>query len=166
MIPARDRAMIALLLFFIAVAFTIELYFVAYAGHLQERHDLIALLLAFYAQGDRGYYYHVTAFEVGLESINVLFTQPLNALLLFGILRRRAWRYPLQLGVCSYVCYSTTLYLLSNHLTDYTEMPRHDLASMLIFYVPNLPWLLGNAWLSWDAARAVSGAFRRIELPA
>ena len=99
----------------------------------------------------------------GLESFNILFTQPLNLLLLAGILRRTVWRYPLQLGVCSYVCYSTTLYLLSNHLTGYQEMPRHDFVSFLIFYVPNFPWILGNAWLAWDAVRGISAAFRQIE---
>jgi hypothetical protein len=71
----------------------------------------------------------------------------------------------MQLAVSSYVCYSTTLYLLSNHLWGYPEMPRHDLASMLIFYVPNLPWVIGNAWLSWDAGSGISAAFRRIERP-
>ncbi len=163
MIPVRDRAAVALVLLFIVAAFTLELYFVVNAGHLPERSDPVARGFAFYGRGDRGYYDRVTPFERGLESFNILFTQPLNVLLLFGILRRKVWRYPLQLGVCSYVCYSTTLYLLSNHLTSYAEMPRHDLASMLIFYVPNLPWVLGNAWLSWGAGRAISGAFRRIE---
>ena len=161
--PARDRAAIYLLLFFVFCAFTLELYFVIHAGHLPQRHDLAARGFAYYGRGDRAYFDHVTAFERGLESINIFFTQPIHLLLLWGIFRRAAWRYPLQLGVSSYVCYSTTLYLLSNHLTGYAEMPQRDLASLLIFYVPNLPWVIGNAWLAWDAGRAVSAAFRRVD---
>jgi hypothetical protein len=43
-------------------------------------------------------------------------------------------------------------------------MPRHDLASFLIFYLPNLPWLVGNAWLAWDAGRAITSGFHTMEL--
>jgi EXPERA (EXPanded EBP superfamily) len=159
----RDRAAIALILFFLASAFTLELYFVIESRRLPERRDLPARAFAVYAQGDRAYYDHVTDFERGLESFHILFTQPLNLILLFGIVRRAAWRYPLQLGVGSYVCYSTALYLLSDHLARYDEMPRHNVPSFLIFYLPNLPWLLGNAWLAWDALRAIVAAFRKIE---
>ncbi|HEY1338123.1 MAG TPA: emopamil-binding family protein [Bryobacteraceae bacterium] len=166
MMPARERTAAGMVLFFILAAFTLETYFVLNSGRLAERRDLAARAFAFYGQGDRGYYDRVTTLERGLESFNILFTQPLNILLLWGIVRRRLWRYPLQLGVCSYVSYSTALYLVSNHWTGYAEMPRHDLASFLIFYVPNLPWLAGNAWLAWDAGRAIGSAFRAIERPA
>jgi hypothetical protein len=163
MMSSRDRTAAALVVFFILTAFTLEAYFVLNSGHLAERRDVAARGFAFYGQGDRGYYDRVTTFEKGLESFNILVTQPLNLLLLWGILRRTLWRYPLQLAVCSYVSYSTALYLLSNHLSGYAEMPRHDLASFLIFYLPNLPWLAGNAWLAWGAARAIGAAFRVME---
>ena len=161
--PARDRAAFTLVLLFVLAALTLELYFVVHHDHLSGRADLAARAFAFYGRGDRGYYDHVSNFELGLESFNILFTQGLNLLLLAGILRRSVWRYPLQLSVSSYVCYSTTLYLLSNHLSEYAEMPRHDVASMLIFYGPNLPWVLGTGWLAWDAVRAISTAFREVE---
>ena len=163
MMSSRDRASAVLVLFFILAAFTLETYFVRNSGRLPERHDIAARAFAFYGQGDRGYFDRVTTFERGLESFKVLVTQALNLLLLVGILRRTLWRYPLQLGVCSYVCYSTALYLVSNHLSGYAGMPRHDLAGFLIFYLPNLPWLAGNIWLAWDAARAISSAFGAIE---
>ncbi|HKE23402.1 MAG TPA: emopamil-binding family protein [Bryobacteraceae bacterium] len=161
--PRRDRAAAGLLSFFIFVAFTVELYFVCNRGQLAQRGDWIARGLAFYGRGDRGYYDHVSSFELGLESFNVFFTQFLNIATLYGIIRKRVWRYPVQIIVASYVCYSTTLYLLANHLAGYSEMPRHDLASMLIFYVPNLPWLLGNAWLALDAGCGITAAFQRGE---
>jgi cholestenol Delta-isomerase len=164
MMSRCDRASAALVVFFILVAVTLEAYFVLNSGRLAERHDLAAQAFALYGQGDRGYFDRVTTFERGLESFNILFTQPLNLLLLAGILRRSLWRYPLQLGVCSYVCYSTALYLISNHLSGYAGMARHDLAGFLIFYLPNLPWLAGNGWLAWDAGRAIASAFRASEL--
>jgi hypothetical protein len=163
MSPARERATVALLLFYITCAFTLELYWLVERNRLSERRDLIARGYAFYGRGDRGYYDRVSAFETGLESFHICFTQPLHVLLLYGIARRALWRYPLQLGVSSYVCYSTALYLLANHLSGYAEMPHRDLASFMIFYVPNLPWLLGNAWLAWNAARAISRTFGEVE---
>jgi len=163
MMASRDRISAALVLFFILVAVTLEAYFVLNSWRLPEQHGLAAHLFELYGRGDRGYFDRVTTFERGLESFNILITQPLNILLLVGILRRSLWRYPLQLGACSYVCYSTALYLVSNHLGGYAGMPRHDLASFLIFYLPNLPWLAGNAWLAWDAGHAISSAFRSME---
>ena len=100
-----------------------------------------------------------------MESFNIVFTQGLNALIVVGILRRRRWRFPLQLGVCSYVCYSTSLYLLANHVTGYPEMPRQDLVSFGLFYIPNLPWLLGNAWLAVQAGQEITRWFRSVESP-
>jgi len=161
MSPRRERATVALLLFYISCAFTLELYWLVERNRLPLRHDLAARAYAFYGRGDRGYYDRVSAFETGLESFHICFTQCLHILLLYGIGRRALWRYPLQLGVSSYVCYSTALYLVTNHLSGYGEMQRHDALSLLIFYVPNLLWLLGNAWLAWNAARAISRAFQQ-----
>jgi hypothetical protein len=163
MMSPRDRMSAGLVLFFILAALTLEAYFVLNSDRLPQRHDLAARAFAFYGQGDRGYFDRVTTFERGLETFNILITQPLNLLLLAGILRQARWRYPLQLGVCVYVSYSTALYLVANHLSGYAGMPRHDLASFLIFYLPNLPWLAGNAWLAWDAGRAITSAFRSAE---
>jgi hypothetical protein len=105
----------------------------------------------------------VSNFEIGLESFHFVFTQWLLICLAAGIWRRATWRYPLQLAVASYVCYSTALYLLAKHVSAYTDMPRHNLASFLILYLPNLPWLFGNAWLACDAGRAIARAFRGVE---
>ena len=165
MMSTRDRTATGLLLFFIACAFTLELYWLVHHSHLAQRHDFLARAFAFYGRGDRGYFDHVSTFEVGLESFHVLFTQVLHIFVLIGIFRRTLWRSILQLVVGSYVSYSTALYLLANHVSGYAEMPRHDLASFLIFYLPNLPWLLGNAWLAWDAGERITSAFRKVEAP-
>lgn len=160
---SRDRAALWLLTFYIGCAFTLELYWLLYHGSLAARSDLFAPAFALYGRGDRGYYDLVSSFEAGLESFHLVFTQPLLICLAAGIWRGSAWRYPLQLAVASYVCYSTSLYLLANHISGYAGMPRHDLASFLIFYLPNLPWVFGNAWLGWDAARNIALAFRKVE---
>src|SRR6185369_6726749 len=110
MMSSRDRTSALLVGFFILVAFTLEAYFVLNSGRLAELHDIASAAFAYYGRGDRGYFDRVTTFERGLESFNILVTQPLNILILLGIVRRTLWRYPLQLGVCSYVCYSTALY--------------------------------------------------------
>jgi hypothetical protein len=158
-----DRAALLLVLFYIACALTLELYWLVHHAHLPERHDILAQAFAFFGRGDRGYYDRVTSLETGLESFQILITQPVLIVLAAGILRNSLWRYPLQIGVGSYVCYSTALYLVAKHVSGYADMPSHDWASLLILYLPNLPWLLGNAWLAWDAARSVTHAFRQAE---
>ena len=159
----RDRADLLLVIFYIGCAFTLELYWLVYHNSLPGRSDLFARAFWFFGQGDRGYYDQVSSFETGLESFHIVFTQPLLICLAVGIWRRSLWRYPLQLAVSSYVCYSTILYLLANHVSGYAGMPRHVLASFLIFYLPNLPWVFGNAWLALHATRSIARAFRQVE---
>ena len=156
----RDRAAFWLVIFYITCAFTLELYWLIFHGSLSGRSDWFARTFAFFGRGDRGYYDRVSSFEIGLESFHIVFTQWLLICLAVGMYRRAAWRYPLQLAVGSYVCYSTALYLLAKHVSGYTDMPGHNLPSFLILYLPNLPWLLGNGWLAWDAGRAIARAFR------
>jgi len=162
----RDRAAAGLLVFFIVCAFTLELYWLVHHNRLPQRKDLAGRAFALYGRGDRGYYDRVSAFEVGLESFHILFTQALHACVLAGIFRRKVWRDPLQLVTASYVCYSTALYLVANHVSGYAGMPRHDLSSFLIFYLPNLPWLVGEGWLAWDAGERITRAFRKTEAAA
>jgi hypothetical protein len=166
-ITPRDRAALWLIVVYVACAFTLELYWLVYHGSLPGRSDLFARAFAFYGRGDPGYYDRISSFEIGLESFHLVLTQWLLICLAAGIWRRATWRYPLQLAVGSYVCYSTALYLLAKHVSGYPDMPgydmpSHNLASFLILYLPNLPWLFGNAWLAWDAARAITRAFRRV----
>ena len=162
-LTCHDRIAFGLVTFYIACALTLELYWLVNHSHLVGRTDLFARAFSFYGRGDRGYYDVVSRFETGLESFHLLFTEPLLIGLAVGIWRQSAWRHPLQLAVSSYVCYSTILYLLANHVSGYAGMPRHVASAFLIFYLPNLPWVFGNAWLAWDAARSISRAFRQVE---
>jgi cholestenol delta-isomerase len=159
----RDRTALGLVIFYMACAFTLELYWLVNHNSLVGRTDLFARAFSFYGRGDRGYYDLVSSFETGLESFHLLFTQPLLICLAVGIWRQSTWRYPLQLAVSSYVCYSTILYFLANHVSGYAAMPRHVLSAFLIFYLANLPWVFGNAWLAWGAARSIASAFRQVE---
>jgi hypothetical protein len=159
----HNRTALGLVIFYIACAFTLELYWLVNHNSLVGRTDLFARAFSFFGRGDRGYYDQVSSFETGLESFHLLFTQPLLICLAVGIWRQSAWRYPLQLAVSSYVCYSTVVYLLANHVSGYASMPHHELAAFLIFYLPNLPWVFGNAWLASSAARSIASAFRQVE---
>jgi hypothetical protein len=160
---ARDRAVIWLIAFYALVGFTVELNWLLFYRTFPRRHDFLGRMWRFYSQGDRGYYDLVSGFETGLEGFHLLVTLPLLLVLLWGILRGSIWRFPLQLCVGSYCCYSVLLYLLAKHVTGYAEMPRHDVGSFLILYLANLPWLAGMGWLASDAAREISRVFRRVE---
>src|SRR5215212_9912116 len=99
----RDRAIIGLLSFFLVIAFTFELWLLLSPdGGLVDRArsgDVIARLLSIYGEADRGFYSRPTPFILGLESINVFFTQILNVWLILAILRNKPYRHVLQLAV-------------------------------------------------------------------
>lgn len=155
----RDRWVIAGLTFFIVSAFVIELPWFILSAELGQRSDIFGQIWAVYGRADRGYYDLVTPYERGIESFHVFLTQWLHLLLLASILWRRPYRYPLQLAVGAYVCYSTALYLVAKHATGYALMPEHDLPAYLILYGANLPWLVGNFLIAFDAAVAIRRMF-------
>lgn len=159
---AADRAIIALLAFYILFAFTVERYWLVHADELVARSktDLLARLFALYGSVDRAYYDQVSPFTRALEGINVFLTQPLNGLLIFAILRRRPYRYPLQLAVGAYLTYSVVLYFVSVHLDGYAGMGDRSPAGFALLVLPNLPWLVPPAWLAADAVRAITTRFR------
>ena len=158
----KDWAIIGLLGFFICMAYTLELYWVLFSGQLVARADteLLAFLFSIYGDGDSAYYDNVTAFTRGLETINIFLTQPLNAWLIFAILRHKAYRHALQLTLSSYLAYSVILYFWTAHLSGYVGMRTRNFYTFLIFYTPNLSWLLGSLYMAYDSAVTISQHFR------
>ena len=145
-----DEITLGLLAFFVVMAFTIELYFILHYRDIREQDHFFARAYAIYGAGDQAYYgrgdVHV---PLALESFNVFFTQGLNLLLAWGIVKARAWRHPLQLLISSYLTYSVLLYFWVNHVSGYINMPDKTPWAFFIFIAPNLPWLLGHAWMAW-----------------
>jgi hypothetical protein len=154
----RDKLAIGLLISFIAAAFSIELYWLLHRNELPALAgtQFYARLFRIYSAGDRHYYDPVTALPVALESINVYFTQILNAWLIYAIVKRRAYRHPLQLLVSSYVAYSVILYFAEAHFAGYAAMLDKSAWGFFIFWVPNLPWLLGHMYMAADSFVALS----------
>lgn len=161
-LPARDRGIVTLLVFFLLIAFSMELYWIVHADALPARsaQDWIAYLYSIYGEADRAYYDSVTPFTLGLETINVFVTQILNLWLIWAILRNSAYRYALQLAVGSYLTYSVVLYFWVFHLAGYADMSSRTPYTFFVLIAPNLPWLLGYFYLAWDAFRAIVAAER------
>jgi len=157
-LPIKDKWIVILLGFFLWVAFSLELYWIVYADSLAARSqtDWIAYLYSIYGEADRAYFDFVTPFTLGLETINVFVTQILNACLIWAILGRKSYRYPLQLTVGSYLTYSVILYFWVFHLAGYADMKVQSPYTFFILIAPNLPWLLGYLYLAWDAYRAIT----------
>lgn len=151
-----DRFTLGLLGFFVAMAFTIELYFVLHYRDIREQQHLFARAYAIYGAGDQAYFGRGDIYvPLALESFNVFFTQGLNVLLAWAIVKQRAYRHPLQLLVSSYVTYSVLLYFWVNHVSGYLNMPEKTPWAFFIFIAPNLPWLLGHAWMGWRSFRVL-----------
>ena len=155
----RDVATLALLGFFFAVAATIELYFVVAHDHLVAAaaagHPL-ARLLAIYGPADSAYFAAPSPFALALEGLNVFVTQPLGVLLAIGIVRRRPWRWPLQLFVGAYLAYSVVLYFLVGAIAGFATMSDRSPAIFAMYVGANMPWLAGAAWMAASAARELA----------
>ncbi|HEX6837534.1 MAG TPA: emopamil-binding family protein [Polyangia bacterium] len=156
----RDRFTIGLLTFFALVAVTIELYFLAHHRDLVARAptQLLAHLFSIYGLADRGYYDAVSPLALALEGINVFVMQPLCALVIYGIVRGRAWRWPLQLAVASYLAVSVVLYFTVAVVSGYVDMAEHSAKTFALLYGANAPWLVGYGWLAVDAGLTIARA--------
>jgi hypothetical protein len=156
----RDRITVGLLALFGLVAVTLELYFLVHHRELVARAptQLFARLFSIYGVADRGYYDLVSPLALALEGINVFLMQPLCGLVVYAIVRRRAWRWPLQLAVASYLSVSVVLYFTVAAVSGFADMAQHSGAAFALFYGANAPWLVGYGWMALDAGRAIARA--------
>jgi hypothetical protein len=155
----RDVATLALLGFFFAVAVTIELYYVVAHGELvaaAAAGNVLARGLALYGPSDSAYFAAPTALTLSLEGINVFVTQLLGIALAYAIVRRRPWRWPLQLALGSYVAYSVVLYFTEGAVSGFANMSERSAGTFAIYIGANLPWLVGAAWMAASAAREIA----------
>jgi hypothetical protein len=157
----RDRFTILLLGFFALIAMTLELYFLAHHRDLPARAatELPARLFGIYGIADRGYFDRVSSLALALEGINVFVMQPLCGLLVYAIVRKRGWRWPLQLGIGAYLAMSVVLYFMVAIVSGYADMVEHSGKAFALLYGGNAPWLLGYGWLAVDAARQIARGF-------
>ena len=113
-LPTKDKAIIGLILLFTSVALTLELYWLIFNQVMESRTDLLAKILALYWPVDYTWripgYPIEKAFTLSFESVNVLVTPWLSLGLIWAILKRRAYRYALQLVIATYTFYGTYLY--------------------------------------------------------
>lgn len=158
----RDRVILGLLCFYILIAFSLELYWLIYRDELVDRapRELFARLFEIYGDADRAYYDRISPLAIGLESINVYFTQLLNLLLIHAIVARTHHRHTLQLLLGSYLAYSVVLYFWAAHVAGYPDMRYQSPYTFFLFYATNMPWLLGYAYMAYDSIRAIHARMR------
>jgi hypothetical protein len=161
MTSRSDKVIIGILVFFIVIAWTVELYWMLNHRQLAAlaSHQFLARLLSYYAPADRMYFAEVTPLALTLEGINVYFTQAVHVWLIYAILRQRPYRHVLQLAVGSYVAYSVILYYVHMQVGGFAQMERRTPAIYALFYGANLPWLLGPLYFVLDSARAITRCF-------
>jgi hypothetical protein len=159
-LPAKDKVVIGLIVFFTAVALTLELYWLIFNQEMEARSDIFASLLALYWPADATYRVPglsvAKSFTLALEGVNTFITPWLSLLLVWAILRRKPYRYALQLTIATYTFYGTLLYYLVAHISGYAVFENKDVTTFLLFYLVNAPWFLGYAWLALDAFHALA----------
>jgi hypothetical protein len=157
-LAARDKGSLWLIAFFATIAYTLEVIWLYHAFEWPTQSGIWAAGARYYGMGDRGYWDQPSYFEVGLESFNVVFIVASELWLGYAILRRRAYRWPLQLSVGSYLTYSVIYYFTVKLV--FPQMERQDFTSYAMLIVPNLPWLFGGAWWLGEAGAAILKALR------
>ena len=157
----RDRVTIVVLCAFALIAVTLELYFLSFHRELVARAptQLFARLFEIYGVADRGYYDRVSPLALALEGINVFVMQPLSLVVVHAIVRRRAYRWPLQLAVCSYLSASVLLYYCVAAVSGFADMAERGGKAFALLYGANAPWLVGYGCLALDAARVIARKF-------
>src|SRR5262245_45286009 len=105
-LSGKDRVIIGLLVFFSVFNITLDLPLVLRGRDLPRLvgSDWAADLWALYADADSTWV--ASPWSLAQESFNVFVTTPVNLALVLGIVRRAAWRYPLQLTLGAYLGYS------------------------------------------------------------
>jgi hypothetical protein len=158
-LPVKDVAIVCLIVFFTTVALTLELYWLLHHQEMESRTDLFARIISLYWPLDHSWripgYPIEKALNLSLEGVNALVTPILSAILLWAIVKHRRYRYPLQLFIGTYTCYGTFLYFGVAHLSGYVIIAQKGVGNFLLFYLANMPWLAGYAWMAWDAYRAI-----------
>lgn len=161
-LTTRDRAILALLGFFLLVALTLEWWWLRHSPDERvalRSTSLFARLFDLYGACDRFYFEARSSLMLSLELLNVYVTQALNLWLVFAIVRRRSYRHVLQLAIGSYVSYSVVLYFLVGHVSGYEGARVRTPSALALFYGANVPWLVGHLFLVWDSARAIGQRF-------
>lgn len=160
-LSTADKVTLGLIGFFVLMGWTIELYFILHYRDIREQTGFFARCYAIYGAGDQAYFGRGDIYvPLALETLNVFFTQGLNLLTAWAIVKRRPWRHPLQLLVSSYLTYSVVFYFWVNHVSGYANMPEKTAWAFFIFWVPNLPWLLGHGWMAWQSFVALTAKMR------
>lgn len=158
---ANEKASLSVIAFFAVIAYTLELLWLYHAFDWPTQTGFWAQMARYYGMGDRAYWDQPSYFEVGLESFNVFFIVSTELWLGYAILRRRVYRWPLQLCIGGYLSYSVLYYFTAK--IAFPQMERQDVASYAMLIVPNLPWLFGGVWLAWDAGAVILKAVRSTE---
>lgn len=157
-LAANEKASLWVIAFFAVIAYTLELLWLYHAFDWPTQTGIWATMARYYGMGDRAYWDQPSYFEVGLESFNVFFIVSSELWLAYAILRRRAYRWPLELCIGGYLTYSVIYYFTVK--IAFPQMFTEDIASYAMLIVPNLPWLFGGAWWIWDAGTVILNAVR------
>jgi hypothetical protein len=163
-LSVKDKVTLGLLAFYMLMGWTIESYWLLHNNDMEAHDDLLQKILAFYWPADRTYrvpgHDIAKSFTLALESFNVCVIQPLQIWLVVAIMRRRHYRYVLQLVLATLTWYGTFLYYYVAHISGYAVFEYRGTYPFVMFYTANTPWLFGYAWLIWEAIRALNARLR------
>jgi len=152
---SQDKFIIVMIAVFTSVAFSLELYWLIFNQVMESRTDLLARILALYWPADYTWRISGTppqkALSISLETVNVFITPWLSLGLIWSIIKKRIYRFPLQLLIGTYTAYGTIIYYSVAHVSGYPLLEYKGVYPFLLFYLANFPWLVAYAWLTWDA---------------
>ncbi len=157
-LPTNHKVIIGLTVAFTAVVLTLELYWLVFNQEMENRIDVLARALA--CRLHQSHPRVEKAFDFVARGMNTLFTPIPSFVLIWAILARKSYRYPLQLVIATYTVYGRSSTTASRIISGYAVFEYKTAYTCLLFYLVNMPWFVGYGWMGWDAFREIVRAQR------
>ena len=159
-LSTKDRFIVGGLIFFCLFNLTIDLYLIYNHAVLPERAATSWLAWGWKMYADvADDQWIVGPWSLAQEALNVYASTLFNAWIIWAIVKRLPWRYPLQLALGAYMVYSLVLYHFAGHLSGYEGMSDKTLMAFAMYYGAGLPWVGFHLSLAWDAFGAIVRRF-------
>jgi len=117
-----------------------------------------------YAKGDSRYMKEYDPFVITMEAFTAVVDTTLAAIAGYGILHRKAYRYPILLLVSAFQLYGDVLYFLTEYIEGYMHVDfSHWLYYIVYFTFFNTFWIVIPIISIVYATYMISQAFRQLE---
>lgn len=134
----------------------LEGYFSVFHKTLAGEQTFLAQIWKEYGQGDSRYVSGDT-FTVCMESITAFIDGPLAAIAVYAFLKKKSYRYIVQLVLSLCQLYGDVLYFSTEIMEGFTHGPKfHPLYFWFYFFFMNMIWIIVPLLCIWESWRELN----------